>query len=159
MSLRGVAVRWLRGLTAVCAIAGPTLLLLSASIGLYDWNFVRHAASTIGTVSQFDERPEEDEDGDAIDDKADTYAPVFTFIVDGETYTIHSGSSAKRPGFAVGQQVPVLYDPENPEHARIDSAGLRWHREIQLGAIGVVTGLIGAGGIIFRRRERVAQGA
>jgi len=66
-----------------------------------------------------------------------TYAPVFSFeTAGGRTYTITSRSSSNPPAFEVGEAVNVLYDPADPDGARIDSFWQLWGVPVLLGSMG-----------------------
>jgi hypothetical protein len=49
------------------------------------------------------------------------YAPIFRFTArDGQMYTITSNTSSNPPAFQVGERVSVLYQSDQPQHARIN---------------------------------------
>jgi Protein of unknown function (DUF3592) len=54
------------------------------------------------------------------------YSPVIEFSANGQTYSFESGNASDPPTNRVGDQVPVLYDPEAPEQARIESFYELW---------------------------------
>ena len=65
--------------------------------------------------------------------------PVFSFTVpDGSKYLVSSNTRSSSSTFSVGQEVPILYDPEYPSTtARIDTFGQIWGGAILFGAIGL----------------------
>jgi hypothetical protein len=49
------------------------------------------------------------------------------FVVDGKTYTIKSNSYYPTKGMGwIGKSMPVIYDPENPNSAQLDTFKERW---------------------------------
>ena len=106
-------------------------------IGLYDWHFTRVARAATGTVTEM--RTSQGHDGNDL-----TYAPVFRFIDDsGQGHTVASSLYQSPPAFQVGDSVPVLYLPANPQSARINTFGQVWFIPIFLGIFGTTWVLIG----------------
>lgn len=82
-----------------------------------------------------------DSDGD------DMYYPRVRFVTSSGTPVEFTGSvGSSPPGFDVGEEVAVLYDPTDPAGARIDTFFQLWFGTLVLGALGLVFGSIG---IIF----------
>ncbi len=52
-------------------------------------------------------------------------------------------SSTDSNDYIIGQTVNVLYNPENPEEARIDNARSRWYQSGGLGGVGLFVLVIG----------------
>ncbi len=70
-------------------------------------------------------------------DEGTVYFPVFTFTdAQGTVHTIHSSSGSSPPDYEVGDSVPVLYSPNDPENAKIDSFFSVW-------GISLITGILG----------------
>jgi hypothetical protein len=66
------------------------------------------------------------------------YAPVFFFTAaDGKTYSVTSNATTNSPSFGIGERVSVLYDPANPEDARIHTFFQTWGNAVVLGICGV----------------------
>jgi hypothetical protein len=59
-------------------------------------------------------------------DGSTTYAPIIEFQANGQTYSFKGGISSNPPQYSVGDQVNVLYDPDNPETAQINKGSERW---------------------------------
>ena len=60
-----------------------------------------------------------------------------------------TGSVGSSPAaFEVGEAVAVLYDPADPQDARIDSFFQLWFGPLILGFLGLVFTAIGGGGVI-----------
>lgn len=73
------------------------------------------------------------------------YFPVIEFTSsDGREHSIQSTEGSSPPSYAVGDQVIVLYDPQNPAEVRIKSFGssaLNW-------LLPAITGVIGLGFLV-----------
>jgi len=89
-----------------------------------------------------------------------TFAPVVEWRDDkGIRRVLYSSTGSNPPAFDRGERVSVLYDPENPEKARINSFGQRHAVTLILGAMGFVFGAIG-GTILYlyaKRRSMIAR--
>src|SRR5580698_4095219 len=100
-------------------VVGPDFLVLAVGFATYEAWFIRHALVAEGVVTQLIAN------GDASHSVA--YAPVFKFTTpDGRQHTVQSGAASNPPGFTVGEQVSVLFNPQNPEAADIDSFWQLW---------------------------------
>jgi hypothetical protein len=71
------------------------------------------------------------------------YAPVFAFTdAAGHSFTVNSHSVSNPPSYSIGDTVPVLYQPDDPQHATIDSFVELWLWALIGGSIGALfTGL------------------
>jgi hypothetical protein len=79
-----------------------------------------------------------------------SYLPVFEFkSADGVMHSVKSrrGSNSSK-AFKVGQPIPVLYLPTQPEKAQINKAGLMWVGPAVFCVLGVV--LLGASVVLGR---------
>lgn len=117
--------------TAVCVSA------LLAGVGVFGlarlWRFERALARrgrrTEGAIIE------------RLDMGGDGFTPRVRFVVDGVAHVIIAQNSI---GGSVGDRLPVVYLPENPDHARIDKFFERRHDTFS----GVVFTLLGGGGLI-----------
>jgi hypothetical protein len=112
-------------MTLLSLVASSVLLLAVAFLvlGMISYRrvvrFIQSAAAAEGTV--IDLRLRHDSDGDPL------YYPVFRFQDSaGKEYEICSDTGSNPPGFAKGAPVDVLYDPSDPESARLDSFVQLW---------------------------------
>jgi Protein of unknown function (DUF3592) len=72
-------------------------------------------------------------------DMGATYAPRFEFKTpEGESRSVLSATGSMPAGFRVGDEVRVLYDPSNPNDAKIDSVMQLWFMPMLLGIVGIV---------------------
>lgn len=83
------------------------------------WNLSKNGESTTGIVIEL----EEGTDGDG---NCCTYSPVIEFEANGQKYTFESDNASYPPAYEVGEEVRVLYNPENPDNAQINKASERW---------------------------------
>jgi hypothetical protein len=119
-------IRVLIPILAGCALLGS---VVSSAITLA---FVAKARPTTATITASETK--ESESGEAL------HRPTFVFTVSGRDYSITPRSYvAPSPG-DVGDQVPVLYDPRNPQRARIDSFVYKWAVPVVLFVIAIVFG-------------------
>ena len=93
--------------------------LWGAYAGYVSWQLEQSGERTTGNVVRLDES-ESGEGGCCV------YSPVIDFVAGGQTFTFESGNASDPPAYDVGEEVPVLYDPANPETAQIDSFFERW---------------------------------
>lgn len=132
---------------AIFMLAGPALLLVDAVVLVRNLLFIYSAARTQGTIvalKQFRARSS----------RKQSFAPVFRFTADdGQAYIVASNMFNKTPGFAVGEQVTVLYEKGHPEHAKVDSFYQLWIPEIVLSVVGGGFSVIPAVIIVRRRRQ------
>ena len=67
------------------------------------------------------------------------YAPVFTFRDrTGETHTVLSSIARALPAGDVGDRIAILYDPDNPKNAEVNSFVSIWGLSIIVGSLGVI---------------------
>ena len=131
----------------VFASVGLLLLGVAAALAVSSAGFDRTAERTEGTVVDF-----RYSDGSAY--------PVVRYVSasDGRDYVFGENSGSWPPAYAVGERVPVAYDPEHPGDAHIDSWINLFLGPVICGGLGLVFGGIGAAFLIWmRRRARQAR--
>lgn len=118
---------------------GPTftligLLSLGAAIylGIQRANFLETAITARGEVVNLIEKRSDD---------SYVYYPVVEFTLPGsfDVLTFQHDSGSNPPSYTIGEQVQVLYDPENPQNAIIDAGLWNW----------MATGLVSTLGLLF----------
>ncbi len=72
------------------------------------------------------------------------YSPVYSFrTISGQTIEIHDNMSSNPPQFKEGQIIDVLYDPQNPNKARINKWFNLYFVPLLLGFLGLIFGGVG----------------
>ena len=72
------------------------------------------------------------------------YSPVYTFrTMSGQVVEVTDSLSSNPPQFKEGQIINVLYDPENPNRARINKWFNLYFVPLLLGFLGLIFGGIG----------------
>jgi hypothetical protein len=108
--------------------------------GIYSYlsvgDFIAGAASADGVVIGLER--EQDADGDT------TYYPRVQFEAEGRSYQFKGQVGSGYGTFSVGEQVEVLYDPADPDRARINSFVQLWFFPMFLGVLGAVFTAFGA---------------
>jgi hypothetical protein len=120
-----------------CFTVFTSVILLTASIFVYHHtqNFVHSASRAQGTVSKLVGR-----DGEEF------LYPVFTFEdSQGTAHNIESLSGSYPAAYKVGDSVAVIYQPDKPENAEIDSFLNIWIWPIGLASFGTLNLLFGLG--------------
>lgn len=134
---------------------GIGALAAAGWLGMQTREFVARAAHAQGEVTGL-------EASRSGSDSSPTYHPTVRFsAADGIEVTFRSSTGTNPPAHRVGDKVPVLYEPADPQHAEIDSFVDVWLAPLIVGFLGAVFTLIGlgvgAGGIraaLLRRRLR-----
>ena len=113
---------------------GIALLMLTAATvsGVYVAGIAAREVRTSGAVTALTVRT--DVDGD------DLYYPLVTFTLpDGARHTVQLPWGSRPPAYKVDQAVDVIYDPAQPDHARIAS----WFNLPDLWILPAITGGLG----------------
>lgn len=108
-------------------------MLAAATIsGVYVAGIAAREVRTTGAVTALTVRT--DADGDNL------YYPVVTFALpDGARHTVQLSWGSRPPAYKVDQTVDVIYDPVQPDHARIAS----WLNLPDLWILPAITGGLG----------------
>ncbi len=113
------------------------MLVVSLGTGLYTWHFTRVARPATGRVTEM--RTARDKDSGNL-----SYAPSFQFQDESsQAHTVASSLYESPPAFQVGDRVPVLYLPANPQSARINTFSQMWLLPSLLGVLGSLSVAIG----------------
>ncbi len=79
------------------------------------------------------------------------YSPVYQFrTLEGQTIEAGDSMSSNPPMFREGQVIDVLYDPANPQKARIKKWMSLYFVSVLLGGLGLVFGGVGVVMLIFK---------
>ncbi len=134
------ALRTLRGI--VFTAAGLVILASGFLLVSQTQSFIQHAHLTQGV---------------AISSES-AWTPVVQFTTqDGQAVEFISKAQGHSPFYALGDSVPVIYNPENPEEAEINEPNYLWATHRALFLVGCVFSIVGPAELILlaiqRRRE------
>jgi hypothetical protein len=120
------------------------ILLLVAGIASFsNIKKINREQSIPGTVVDMVTRPQYDEeDQDRV--IGEIHYPVVEFVVNDKRYTVELNEGSELPLYEIGDEVTILYEPENPQDARIKSVGssaLMW-------VLPSITGILGIGFLV-----------
>jgi hypothetical protein len=93
--------------------------LWGAYAGYASWQLQTGGKTATGMVVQLNEQS--DGEGGCC-----TYVPVVEFDAGGQVYSFEGSTASYPPAYELGERVPVLYDPANPQTAQIDKWSERW---------------------------------
>ena len=111
--------------------------------------FIKNSISADGTVVDIVQQMEHSETNGQTTTNY-TYAPKISFTAsDGKQYTFVSSTSSNPSPYHDGQIIKILYDPQNPNNAEINSFFDLWGLSIISLGLGVVFSIIGITGVIF----------
>jgi uncharacterized protein YneF (UPF0154 family) len=129
----------------VFALVGLGLLTAGAMVYLHTERFIARASEAEGAVVELERR-------------GSVYHPVVSFNAqDGKSVTFASSIGSSPPSYRKGEKVRVLYDPVNPQEARIEGIFSLWLPVMILWGIGGVFFLIGGSFLGFFLRRRRTQ--
>jgi hypothetical protein len=87
-----------------------------------------------------------------------TYKPVFEFTDrDDHLHRVTGSVASSPPSFKRGEAVRVLYQPENPDQAHLDSFMDTWFLPLIFGTLGTVFTSIAGGCLIYGLRRRTRR--
>lgn len=122
---------------------GVGCLILAAFLAYRSGNFSGGSLTATGEVVSYREIP----DGDST-----RYIPRIRFVTEnGEIITVGGQMAGMSKRFAIGEKVPMVYDPREPMRARVALFMDNWLGPLIASIVGVV-GL--AGGFLVRRAVR-----
>ena len=99
------------------------------------WTLDKEGETTTGIVV----RLEESSDGDG---GCCVYSPVIEFKANGQTYSFEGDNASYPPAYDVGEEVKVIYHPNDPNTAQINKWTERWLLPLILIHAMIVTALI-----------------
>ena len=135
-------------LSTAFLIAGAGLLLVSTILVWRTSTFIRSSRTAPGRVVDLEWR-----NGSSGRGTSGGYATVFAFTDgSGRAHTVRTKSTYNPPTHRIGAAVEVLFQPENPEDAKIRSFQTLWLIPVALAGAGV--GFAGAGACVFVAARR-----
>ena len=93
--------------------------LWGAYVAYISWNLGRAGENATCIVTQMEE-------SNSTESGCCVYSPVIEFEANGLTYSFEGDTASYPPEYKVGEEVRVLYNPENPNNAQINKASERW---------------------------------
>jgi hypothetical protein len=127
----------------VFGLVGGLLFVIAVFIFINTRLFIGRAQEVKGTVVRMVYRHSSEGGGG--------YSPVYQFrTITGETIEIQDGLSSNPPMFREGQSIDVLYDPQNPQKARIKRWLSLYFLPVLLGGLGMIFGGIGLVMLVFQ---------
>ncbi|APB33072.1 hypothetical protein GlitD10_0758 [Gloeomargarita lithophora Alchichica-D10] len=133
---------WIFG--GIFAGIGSIFLALGFGFFQHTRSFLATAATTTGEVIALERRR-----------SSNVYYPVVKFVgSDGEPVRFEGQVGSTPPAFRVGQMVEVLYNPAQPQSARIRSFMELWFGATIFAGIGGVFFLIGGVSLVSQFRPR-----
>jgi hypothetical protein len=164
-SLRGVLIAVQAGLL-VLLLGGAIGLVTGVKVLVDSRRFVAKAANASGVVVDVDEAVQQVRKRGSGDnwyyEDVTVFYPVIRFVTArGQAVEFRAGEGSSDPfAHGVGDPIRVLYDPANPQAARLDTWTSRWGDSITLVAVGL--GLLVIGGVgswLLRSPRRAARRA
>jgi hypothetical protein len=138
-----------------CATVSGNLFFLAFCLwGAYaaynSYNLGKNGEATTGIVTRMEE-------SNTTEGGCCVYSPVIEFEANGQTYTFKGDSASNPPEYEVGEEMRVLYNPENPNNAQINKASERWLMPVIIIPAMIITSIIFTFSMIraFRSNELV----
>ncbi|MFS0515914.1 DUF3592 domain-containing protein [Nostoc sp. UIC 10607] len=125
---------------------GSIIAVTGIIIGLNTRSFVGTAVPAQGTIIDLVQRLSTDSKGRS----SYVYYPVVEFTTpSGEPTVFEANSGSNPPEFTKGQQVEILYSPEKPNSAMINSWLSLWFLPVMFTSLGSIFALVG--GVVLVR--------
>ena len=139
--------RLLRTIVSVFGVVGLAFLAIAAFTIRSEIRYRSGAIRVSGTVMEM--IPTSGSKGGIL------YKPVFQFAdLNDRMHKVSGSVASSPPAFHTGQAVTVLYRPENPENAQLDSFMEAWFLPLVFGILGGVFTAIGSGFLVYAVRHR-----
>lgn len=120
----------------VFSLIGLVFLMIGVGFVCSSYSLLSVAQRTEGTVIRL-----------VGNGRRGSVAPVVEFFLEGNRREFQSWLSTSPPQFGVGEKVTVLYDPNDPQRASIESFVTLWLFSTIFGGIGVV--MLVVSGVLF----------
>ncbi|MBD1881669.1 MULTISPECIES: DUF3592 domain-containing protein [unclassified Coleofasciculus] len=118
----------LMAMGSIFFVVGAGMLLGSFVNYHQTQDFIKNSSSTTGTVIDLKLQASR---------KSHIYFPLFQFQTpNGEIVKVESNMGSNPPGYQVGQSVPIIYNPNSPNEAEINSFWSLWFAAIFLLGMG-----------------------
>lgn len=130
----------------ICLLASTSCLFAAYTLSQETYALVKHGTRTEGTVTALIERTN-------AKNRGSVYAPVVRFTTtDGRVLSFDGAAGTNPPAYAVGERVKVIYPPNKPEDASIESFLQLWAGNVLVGFIGLVflAAVVGRSVVVIR---------
>ena len=122
----------------VFSLVGGLLALIGVFLFIRTRIFIGNAQEAKGTVIQMVYSRS------SSSNSSGGYAPIYQFrTLDGQNIVKQDSLSSNPPRFQVGQELDVLYEPGNPQKARINKWMNLYFAPVLLGGMGLTFGGVG----------------
>lgn len=115
---------------------GGVLLIIA---GVWGWNtrsFTQRTQPATGKIQGYEDRESTTRRNGVTKKKIVSY-PVFTFQdAQGAEHRVTASAGQSKSTYAIGEEVPILYVPENPQEARINNFAQMWMGPVSIGILG-----------------------
>lgn len=136
----------MKSLTIGFPFVGVVLISISTWLFLDSRQFVQEAEKASGTVIDFKERSSQD---------SYTYAPIVSYkTAANQTIEFVSSTSSNPPSHQAGETVDVLYIPNDPYDAEINSFFSLWGISLVFLSLGLIFLTLGFVFVYFYFKER-----
>lgn len=126
-------------------LMGISCLLWASALVVKNILFLRSSVSTTGTVIDFQTHR---------GNRSTTYAPIVSFqTLDGKSMRFRSQMGGDSDDYVIGEQVTVLYSPDDPRDAEINAFSPLWFPVVALTVIGFAFAVFGGGLMLILRRK------
>lgn len=132
----------------VFTLVGMLLAAIAAFFLIRTQMFIGRAQQVKGTVIEMVY---------SSDSEGGGYSPVFQFrTIEGQTIMVTDSLRSNPPMFKTGQAVDMLYDPSNPQRARVKKWLSLYFVPLLLGGMGIIFGGIGVVFLVFQLLDMLA---
>lgn len=126
---------------------GLVLVIVGAVWGWSSWSFTLRTKPATGKIEGYEARESTTRRNGVTKKKIVNY-PVFSFKGEkGAEHKVTAGAGQSKSTYAIGEAVPVLYSPENPQEARINNFAQMWMGPVAIGVMGCM--FLGIGILIY----------
>ena len=139
--------KFIRNTSALFVVIGIGLIASSLYSIRTTLNLTTNGIKTLGTVTRLTQS--RDSHGGTL-----YQAHISYKTSSGLDIEFGDSSRSSSPAYSIGQHVPVLYNPETPRRARIDTFANRWLLALVFGGMGSVFLFFGAYPFYVERKRR-----
>lgn len=125
---------------SIFAGVGSIFLIAGIIIGVNTYSYLSKSIITQGTVIDLEKRISKDSDGYSYA----LYYPIIKFTANsGKVTQFEANSGSYPPAYTKGKKVEIIYNPQEPESAMINSGFDSWFLPIMCTGMGSLFVIIG----------------